>query len=237
MKCKKCKREIENLKICPYCKAKNMKDTVVDTTAKAIEEVDKGVKNILFLNDPSKITNGIIVSLLLYMLISIIYNYISDLGLLDLFGKHFFYILLTLYFILLKTKFGKESFSYMNVILAILLGIKALGSFFNLLTTFNFETLLSLFVYGFFFLYFINAFFYKYLEKINKIKNINNKISFYLLCSILFILYLLLLIKYIKVYSVVKIIGMIIECIILVFFARYIYLYKNFREMKSCLKK
>ena len=237
MKCKKCKKEIENLKICPYCKAKNIKDSVVKNTAKMVDEMDKGVKDISFLNNPYSINNILIIILLIYMLISIIYNYVSNLGLLDLIGSSFFSIFLTVYFILLKTKFGKERFSYMNVALFILLGINLLGSFFNILTTFNFTTIFNLLVDIVLFIYFGSAFFYQYTKKIQRLKNINNKITFYLLCIIVMLFYLLLLLKYMSVYPIIKILGYFAQLVILLFFARYIYLYKNFKEMKSCSKK
>lgn len=237
MKCKKCKKEIENLKICPYCKAKNIKDSVVKNTTKAIDEVDRGIKDISFLNNPYLINNILIITLLIYMLLSIAYNYVSSLGLLDLIGNSFFYIFLTIYFILLKTKFGKERFSYMNLILFVLLGINLLGSLFNILTTFNFTTIFNLLVDLVLFIYFSNAFFYQYTKKLKKLENMNNKIVFYLLCSILMILYLLMLLKYISLHPVIKILGYITQLVILLFFSRYIYLYKNFKEMKACSKK
>lgn len=232
MKCKKCKREIEDLKICPYCKAKNIKDSVIKNTTKAIDEVDKEIKDIKFLNNPYIITNILIIGLLIYMLFAISNNYVANLGLLNLFGNYFFYIALTGYFILLKTQFGKERFSYMNLILLVLLGINLLASLFNLLTTFNFTTVFSVFVDLLLFTYFSNSFFYKYLKKIDIMKNINNKIIFYLLCIILIVLYLLMIIKNIQVLPVIKILRYIVELVILLFFSRYIYLYKQFKEMK-----
>lgn len=232
MKCKKCKREIEELKICPYCKAKNIKDSVIKNTTKAIDEVDKEIKDIKFLNNPYIITNILIIGLLIYMLFAISNNYVANLGLLNLFGNYFFYIALTGYFILLKTQFGKERFSYMNLIVLVLLGINLVSSLFNLLTTFNFTTIFSLFVDLLLFTYFSNSFFYKCFKKIDFMKNISNKIIFYLLCIILIVLYLLMIIKNIQVLPVIKILRYIVELIILLFFSRYIYLYKQFKEMK-----
>lgn len=232
MKCKKCKREIEDLKICPYCKAKNIKDTVIKGTEKAIDEMDKEIKDIKFLNDPTQITNILIVGLLIYMLVSIIYSYISDLGLLDLIGNHFFYIVLTIYFILLKVQFGKKHFSYMNVVLVLLLCINFIGSLFNILTTFNFTTLFSLFVDILLLSYFSNSFFSKYLENIKPLKRINNTKIFYILSFILILLHIMLLIKYFTVLPGIKICKYIMQLLILLFFTRYIYLYKKYKEMK-----
>ncbi len=237
MKCKKCKREIEDLKVCPYCKAKNIKDSVIKGTTKAIDGVDNEIKEIKFLNAPFKIANILIVLLLIYMLLSIGYNYISDLGLLDLIGNNFFYIVLSIYFILLKTKFGKERFSYMNLVIAILLAINFLGSFFNLLTTFNFTTSFSLIANVLFITYFVNTFFYKYIKKISIINNLNNKFIFYAISIILIILYILMLIKYISVFPMIKIIKYIVEFVILVLFARYIYLYKEYSSKETMFKE
>lgn len=232
MKCKKCKREIENLKVCPYCKAKNIKDSVVKNTTKAIDQVDKEIKGIAFLNSPRQITNALIIGLLIYMLFSIADNYVSNNGLLDLIGNSFFYIYLTIYFLLLKTQFGQERFSYMNVILGALLGIHLIGSLFNILTTFNFTMIFNLVVDLLLFIYFISSFFNKYLNKIEWIKGMNNKIIFYILCIVILIFYLLLLIKYVSVLPVLKILRYIVELFVLLLFSRYIYLYKKFKEMK-----
>ncbi len=232
MKCKKCKREIENLKVCPYCKAKNIKDSVVKNTTKAIDQVDKEIKGIAFLNSPRQITNALIIGLLIYMLFSIADNYVSNNGLLDLIGNSFFYIYLTIYFLLLKTQFGQERFSYMNVILGALLGIHLIGSLFNILTTFNFTMIFNLVVDLLLFIYFISSFFKKYLNKIEWIKGMNNKIIFYILCIVILIFYLLLLIKYVSVLPVLKILRYIVELFVLLLFSRYIYLYKKFKEMK-----
>lgn len=232
MKCKKCKREIENLKVCPYCKAKNIKDSVVKNTTKALDQVDKEIKGIAFLNSPRQITNALIIGLLIYMLFSIADNYVSNNGLLDLIGNSFFYIYLTIYFLLLKTQFGQERFSYMNVILGALLGIHLIGSLFNILTTFNFTMIFNLVVDLLLFIYFISSFFKKYLNKIEWIKGMNNKIIFYILCIVILIFYLLLLIKYVSVLPVLKILRYIVELFILLLFSRYIYLYKKFKEMK-----
>lgn len=232
MKCKKCKREIENLKVCPYCKAKNIKDSVIKNTTKAIDQVDKGVKEIAFLNNPRQITNALIVGLLIYVLFSIAYNYVSNQGLLDLIGNSFFYIILTIYFLLLKTRFGQERFSYMNVILYILLGINLLGSIFNILTTFNFTMIFNLLVDLLLFIYFASSFFYKYLKKIDWLGKISNQMFFYILCGLIFIFYLLILIKYVRVLPVLKILRYIVEFVVLLLFNRYIYLYKKFKEMK-----
>lgn len=232
MKCKKCKREIENLKVCPYCKAKNIKDSVVKNTTKAIDQVDKEIKGIAFLNSPRQITNALIIGLLIYMLFSIADNYVSNNGLLDLIGNSFFYIYLTIYFLLLKTQFGQERFSYMNVILGALLGIHLIGSLFNILTTFNFTMIFNLVVDLLLFIYFISSFFNKYLNKIEWIKGMNNKIIFYILCIVILIFYLLLLIKYVSVLPVIKILRYIVELFVLLLFSRYIYLYKKFKEMK-----
>ena len=232
MKCKKCKREIENLKVCPYCKAKNIKDSVVKNTTKAIDQVDKEIKGIAFLNSPRQITNALIIGLLIYMLFSIADNYVSNNGLLDLIGNSFFYIYLTIYFLLLKTQFGQERFSYMNVILGALLGIHLIGSLFNILTTFNFTMIFNLVVDLLLFFYFISSFFNKYLNKIEWIKGMNNKIIFYILCIVILIFYLLLLIKYVSVLPVIKILRYIVELFVLLLFSRYIYLYKKFKKMK-----
>ena len=232
MKCKKCKREIENLKVCPYCKAKNIKDSVVKNTTKAIDQVDKEIKGIAFLNSPRQITNALIIGLLIYMLFSIADNYVSNNGLLDLIGNSFFYIYLTIYFLLLKTQFGQERFSYMNVILGALLGIHLIGSLFKILTTFNFTMIFNLVVDLLLFIYFISSFFKKYLNKIEWIKGMNNKIIFYILCIVILIFYLLLLIKYVSVLPVLKILRYIVELFVLLLFSRYIYLYKKFKEMK-----
>lgn len=232
MKCKKCKREIEDLKVCPYCKAKNIKDTVVKKTEKAIDEVDKGIKEVAWLNDPNQVTNVLIVGLLIYMLISIIYSYVSDLGLLDLIGNYFFYIALTVYFLLMKVQFGKKYFSYMNVGILLLLGINVLGSLFNILTTFNFTTTFSLLVDSLLLGYFANSFFAKYLNKVDILKKVNNIKMFYILSFILLLLHIALLIKYFTVLPIIKIGKYIMQLFILLFFTRYIYLYKKYKEMK-----
>lgn len=232
MKCKKCKREIENLKICPYCQAKNIKDTVVKGTSKAIDGVDNEIKNIKWLNDPYSVTTILLIGLLVYMLFVIGYNYVSNLGLLDLIGSSSLFLILTVYFVLLRMKFGKEYFSYMNLIVCILLGINIVGSFFNLLTTFNFTNIFDFIVDGLLFTYFLNSFFYKYVKKIDVLKKMNNKIVFYILSCVLIILYVLLIIKNITTLPIVQIIKYIFELVLLLFFSRYVYLYKQYKEMK-----
>ena len=232
MKCRKCKKEIENLKICPYCKAKNIKDSVVDNTTKVVDEVDNTIKNIKFLQDPYNISNVLLVSTLAYLLISIIYSYINNQGLLDLIRNSFFYIALCLYFILLKIEFGKKHFSYMNLVIAVILLVSSTISCFNILTKLNFKTIFSLMVYLIMTIYFINSFFYKYVKKIDIFKRVNNKLTFYILSIVLIVLYVIMFVKYFKVLAILKLINYVVELIILLFFSRYIYLYKQYKEMK-----
>ena len=233
MKCKKCKKEIENLTVCPYCKTKAIKDNIETNTKKMASDIDNSLNNIALFKDPYKLSNLALVGLLVYIIISIMYNYISDLGLLDLIKNDFFYLILTAYFILIKTKVGKKYFSYMNIALAAVLTFNFVASFFNILTTFNFTTVFSLVVDFLLCGYFINSFFYKYTKKLDLLKKFNNTLIFYVLSLVLIVLYFMLCFKYYGEVHIIKMIGYILQLLILIILSRYIYLYKKASDSKS----
>ena len=119
-------------------------------------------KRVEWYNDASTITTGLIGLIIVTVLLSQSFAIKNGLSALDILSSilthNSVYIFVCLYFIALKTKFGKRYFDYLNVILILFYTFTTFTSFLTVFQSFNLNTLMSLFIHVFIALYLFHTF-------------------------------------------------------------------------------
>ena len=222
MKCRKCHKEIEHLKVCPYCKGKQItKDIIkeVDSTSKIVEEQ---LVKVSILNNPIVISIIMIGLLFLYLMINAYNNEARTLGF--IFSNLLSFWLLA-YFILLQFKKGKVYFKYLNLLTGLILLITFIKVLLNIFVNINFINIFEVISYLLLSIFFIKSFFKKEVKDIDQINIFNNRLYFYSIIVSFLITFMLIELQYINNIDYIILTSNILRLGVVFFFARYIYLY------------
>ena len=224
MKCKKCHKEIEELKVCPYCKAKQLSKKMIkdlDDTSKTIESKVQAIK---FFNNPEIISCILIGLLLFHIVFNAYYN--NTYGLKFIFGNLLSFILF-IYFILLQFNGGKLYFKYMNILTGLVLIINFFKVSLNIFVGISIINLINIFSYLLLTIFFIKTFFKKDVKNIKEINVINNRLYYYISVFSFVLGFVFTQVHYIGNIHSLYLLLEIIKLFIIICFSRYIYLYND----------
>lgn len=197
-------------------------------------------KELEWYDDPGLITTLLIGCLILLLIISQGYAIRHQMGIATIFmtllNHNITYIIYLVYLILLKTTIGKRSFTGLNLLMSCLYIILFIGSFLNMTSVFNLESIVS-FASSFILLCYFT---YSFLENTKLYKSlsldkipfakISNNWYFWAFAVLQSVLFILGMIGTIQFDSVVL---LLLETIFNIGFARYIYLYQAYKEGKE----
>lgn len=192
-----------------------------------------------FFDSPSMITFIIIGLLIILIILSQSFAIQSHLGASDVFrsiiNHNSIYLVSLFYFVLIRVKFGKKYFDYLNVIIFVFYLLTTFASLFTIFQSFGFDSILSLSFNVLITLYFGYSFFSNtVVGRDLKLSNsplaeIKNDQYYYLLIGIIVIS---LIVSLIEVSSFEDVVVYLLEFIYKFLFVRYIYLYKEYIDHK-----
>lgn len=202
-----------------------------------LEEKKKGLE---WYDNPTLITNLIIGLIALIIILSqsfAINNNLSTTSMLrNILNHNSTYLIVLVYFVFLKTKFGKKYFDFLNLFLILLYFITFITSILTVFQSFGLSTLLSLALHALLFVYLFHTFlrgtrFWKEfsLEK-SPFNELTNDWYFY---AIVIVSISVLAVQLISVASFDGTVLAVFDWIYALLFARYIYLYFVFLEKKK----
>ena len=193
-----------------------------------------------FFDSPSMITYILIGLLVVLIILSQSFAIRSHMEAGDIFrsivNHNSIYLISLIYFILIRVKFGKKYFDYLNVIMFVFYLLTTFASLFTIFQSFGFDSILSLTFNVLFTLYFGYSFFTStVIGKDLKLSDsplaeINNGQYYYLLIGIIAIS---LIVSLVSVNSFEDVVVYLLEAIYQFMFVRYIYLYKEYVERKT----
>ena len=196
-----------------------------------------------FFDSPSMITFIIIGLLIILIILSQSFAIQSHLGASDIFrsiiNHNSIYLLSLIYFVLIRVKFGKKYFDYLNVILFVFYLLTTFASLFTIFQSFGFSSILSLSFNIILTLYFGYSFFSdtaigKDLKLSDSpLAEIKNLQYFYLLIGIIAIE---LVVSLISVGNFEEVVVYLLEAMYEFLLVRYIYLYKEYIDNKNAKK-
>ena len=203
--------------------------------------MDKSVKKrVEWYNDASTITTGLIGLIIITILLSQSFAIKNGLSAVDILSSilthNSIYLCVCLYFIALKTKFGKKYFDYLNVILILFYLFTSFTSFLTVFQSFNLDSLMSLFIHVFIVLYLVHTFFRgtRIWKEFKLCKSPFNEFSnegyFY---TVVILGVILLAINLIMTTSFHGTVLSLLDCCFTYLFARYIYLYWQYLDLKK----
>lgn len=146
------------------------------------------------------------------------------------------YLIMLVYFISLKTKFGKRNFNFLNLFLILLYTITTIASLLTIFQSFSLISLLSfslhiiLLVYMFHTLLLDTRIWKGAKLELSPFNDISNDGYFY---SIIIISVILLMVNLIEASTFDSAILAMLDCLYYILISRYIYLYKSFLESKN----
>lgn len=146
------------------------------------------------------------------------------------------YVLVLIYFVCLKLKFGKKYFNYFNLFLIFIYLISSVTSFLTVIQDFSLATVLSFSVTFVLFIYLIHTLLrdtrlWKDLKMYDSPFNeLTNDWYFY---SLIVLSFSLLIVKLISTVMFSGVILSILDCIYIVLFGRYIFLYRDYLDEKN----
>ena len=193
-----------------------------------------------FFDSPSMITYILIGLLVVLIILSQSFAIQSHMAAGDIFrsiiNHNSIYLVSLIYFILIRVKFGKKYFDYLNVIMFVFYLLTAFASLFTIFQSFGFDSILNLAFNVLITLYFGYSFFTS--TVIGKdlrlsdspLAEINNRQYYYLLIGIIAIS---LIVSLVSVNSFEDVVVYLLEAIYQFMFVRYIYLYKEYIERKE----
>ena len=200
-----------------------------------------------FFDSPSMITYILIGLLVVLIILSQSFAIQSHMEASDIFrsiiNHNSIYLVSLIYFILIRVKFGKRYFDYLNVIMFVFYLLTTFASLFTIFQSFGFASILSLAFNVLITLYFGYSFFTStVIGKDLKLSDsplaeINNGQYYYLLIGIIAIS---LIVSLMSVNSFEDVVVYLLEAIYQFMFVRYIYLYKEYiekKELDSSLEK
>lgn len=196
--------------------------------------------NELWYDNPSIVTWLIILIISIIILSSQSFSINSNVDALrmfqDILNHNITYMIALVYFISLKTKVGKKYFDYTNIIMMVVFFILFVTSILTVFQTFNLTTLLSLAIHALLVVYFFHVFmrgtrFWKEfsLEK-SPFNELSNEWFFWALVIIEVILFAVNLITTATFNGTVL---ATFDCIYIILFGRYIYLYGVYLDSKK----
>lgn len=193
-----------------------------------------------FFDSPSMITFILIGLLVVLIILSQSFAIQSHMEAGDIFrsiiNHNSVYLISLIYFILIRVKFGKKYFDYLNVIMFVFFVLTTFASLFTIFQSFGFSSILSLAFNVLFTLYFGYSFFTStVIGKDLKLSDsplaeINNGQYYYLLIGIIAIS---LIVSLVSVNTFEDVVVYLLEAIYQFMFVRYIYLYKEYIETKE----
>lgn len=193
-----------------------------------------------FFDSPSMITYILIGLLVVLIILSQSFAIQSHMAAGDIFrsiiNHNSIYLVSLIYFILIRIKFGKKYFDYLNVIMFLFYLLTTFASLFTIFQSFGFDSILNLAFNVLITLYFGYSFFTS--TVIGKdlrlsdspLAEINNGQYYYLLIGIIAIS---LIVSLVSVNSFEDVVVYLLEAIYQFMFVRYIYLYKEYIERKE----
>ena len=200
-----------------------------------------------FFDSPNMITFIITGLLVILIILSQSFAIQSHLGASDIFrsiiNHNSIYLVSLCYFILIKVKFGKRYFDYLNVVMFVFYLLTTFASLFTIFQSFGFDSILNLSFNVLVTLYFGYSFFTNtVVGRDLKLSNsplaeIKNDQYYYLLMGIIGVS---LIVSLISASSFENVVVYLLEAIYKLLFIRYIYLYKEYidhKEVESESKK
>ena len=193
-----------------------------------------------FFDSPSMITYILIGLLVVLIILSQSFAIQSHMAAGDIFrsiiNHNSIYLVSLIYFILIRVKFGKKYFDYLNVVMFVFYLLTTFASLFTIFQSFGFDSILNLTFNVLITLYFGYSFFTS--TVIGKdlrlsdspLAEINNGQYYYLLIGIIAIS---LIVSLVSVNSFEDVVVYLLEAIYQFMFVRYIYLYKEYIERKE----
>lgn len=193
-----------------------------------------------FFDSPSMITYILIGLLVVLIILSQSFAIQSHMEAGDIFrsiiNHNSIYLVSLIYFILIRVKFGKKYFDYLNVIMFVFYLLTTFASLFTIFQSFGFDSILNLAFNVLITLYFGYSFFTS--TVIGKdlrlsdspLSEINNGQYYYLLIGIIAIS---LIVSLVSVNSFEDVVVHLLEAIYKFMFVRYVYLYKEYIERKE----
>ena len=193
-----------------------------------------------FFDSPSMITYILIGLLVVLIILSQSFAIQSHMAAGDIFrsiiNHNSIYLVSLIYFILIRVKFGKKYFDYLNVVMFVFYLLTTFASLFTIFQSFGFDSILNLAFNVLITLYFGYSFFTS--TVIGKdlrlsdspLAEINNGQYYYLLIGIIAIS---LIVSLVSVNSFEDVVVYLLEAIYKFMFVRYIYLYKEYIERKE----
>lgn len=197
-------------------------------------------KELEWYDNPTLITNLIIGLIALIIILSqsfAINNNLSTASMLrNILNHNSTYLIVLVYFVFLKTKFGKKYFDFLNLFLILLYFITFVTSILTVFQSFGLSTLLALALHALLFVYLFHTFlrgtrFWKEfsLEK-SPFNELTNDWYFY---AIVIVSISTLAVQLISVSSFDGTVLAVFDWIYALLFARYIYLYFDFLDRKK----
>lgn len=202
--------------------------------------VKKEKNQVEWYNEPSAITNVILGLIIVIILLSqsfAIKNELSAASILSSILSHnSIYLLVSIYFIFLKTKVGKKYFNFLNIFLMLIYLLTSFTSLLTVLQSFTLGSIMSLCIHLFIVLYLVHTFFrgtriwkdYK-LSK-SPFNEFTNDSYFYV---IVILGVILLAVNLIMTTSFDGTILALLDCSFTILFARYVYLYWEYLDEKK----
>ena len=146
------------------------------------------------------------------------------------------YLLVLIYFILLKFKVGKRHFNYLNLFLVFIYFIITITSFLTVIQSFSINTLLSFLLYVTVLIYLFHTMFrdtrvWKEFKLGNSPFNEINNDTYYGIMA--FLLGVMLVVNLISTVVISGVIIAFLDCIFYLLFGRYIYLYRSYLDDKK----
>ena len=203
--------------------------------------MDKSVKKrVEWYNDASTITTGVIGLIIITILLSQSFAIKNGLSAADILSSvlthNSIYLCVCLYFIALKTKFGKKYFDHLNLILILFYLFTTFTSFLTVFQSFNLDSLMSLFIHVFIVLYLVHTFFRgtriwkEFKLSKSPFNEFSNEGYFY---TVVILGVILLAINLIMTTSFHGTVLSLLDCSFTYLFARYIYLYWQYLDLKK----
>ena len=201
--------------------------------------MSKENKKIAWYNSGSIITNLIIGIIVVIIIFSQSFA-LGNNGSLELFSSiinhNSVYLFILVYFILLKTPFGKKNFNYINILLLFIYFITTITSFLTVVQSFSLNTVLD-FVVNFMLLLYASHTLFRdsriwkdlHLDS-SPFNELSNEWYFY---TVVVISVFLLAVNLINTIVVSGVVLSILDTIYLVLFGRYIYLYREYLEKSN----
>ncbi len=196
--------------------------------------------NLSLFYNPDKITTFIIGLILLIIILSQSFAVNNNLGALEIFrnilNHNSIYVLMLLYFVSLKTYIGKKYFNYLNSVVIFIYFVNVVTSLLTIFHAFDLGSLLSFALNFILFLYLFHVFFRgtriweDFKLKKSPFNELNNDWYF---SVIVIISVMLLAVNLISTTTFDGTIVALLDCLYIVLFTRYIFLYRDYLDSEK----